>query len=485
MKMSSITKILIVKNPLIRRYSFSLFRPSQFWIYLTIYIAIVALFLFINYSSYKTKTGSAMNEEFYNKVYYQLLVLQVITLWIWAAINSKSALTTELSDKTYDFFRLLPLSAMQKATGILLGRNLLPILFAAINFILTFVFGLLGTISIFLQLQVLLVLISISLFINTLALLASSTTVKKRGKTSIIVWILFLFFVGPMLLRFIFLPTHYPFGKNNEVEIYLVKFYNIEIPILLFITFVCLYLSIWNILGILRKFTFESEPIFSRKGAFLYLLGYEFIAIGLFLPFLSEKTIYPFWLVSLIPAVVIPVGSIKSYDYYLECCGLRRGYTFTRKSMTSSLFLNSNLTLAVGLFSVWIIFSALMAVISKADSSYYVFYIITIFSSYLFLLLLLELCVLYSPIYNKIAILLVFVTILYLFLPLLLYISLDMPPLLFYSPVGFFAHIINPFEGRHFNLYTSVLVVNLLLCVFPTFLIIKRYLHILALRRKM
>jgi len=483
--MSSITKILFVKNPLIKRYSYSVLRPSQFWIYLTIYIAVVALLLFINYSSYKTKTGADKNEEFYNNVYYQLIVLQVITLWIWAAINSKSALTTELSDKTYDFFRLLPLSAMQKTTGILLGRNLLPILFAAINVILTLVFGFLGKRSISLQLQVILLLISSSLFINTLALLSSSTTVKKRGKTSIIVWILFLFFAGPLLLRFIFLPTHQPFGKNNEVEIYPVKFYNIEIPILLFITLVCLYMSLWNILGILRKFTFETEPIFSRKGAFLYLLGYEFIVIGLFMPHLSDKTIYPFWLVSLIPVVFTPVGSIKSYDHYLECCGLRGGHSDTGKSMTSILFLNSNLTLAVGLFFVWVIFSVLMAMIGKADPSRYIFNIVIIFSFYFFLLLLLELYVVYNPIYNKIAILLVFLTILYLFLPLLLYFTLDIPSLCFYSPIGFFAQIIEPFEGKYFVNYTSILIVNAILCVIPACLISKRYFYILALRRKM
>jgi len=482
-----VTKNLIVNNPLMRRYRYSLLRPSQFWIYLTIYIAVIVLLLFINYSYHQTIHDSAINEKFYNNVYYQLLVLQIVVLWIWATINSKSALRIEVSDKTYDFFRLLPLSALQKAAGILLGRNLLPILFAAINFILLLTFGLLGKVSVFLQLQVILLLLSTALFTNSVALLLSNTTAaKKRAKTSIVVWILLLFFAGPILLPSIFF-SHRAIWQVHKIENYLVGFYNVNIHVLLLITFIFLYLSLWNILGLVRKFTFETEPVFSRRGAFLYLLGYEFIVIGLFLPHLSKDMIYPylFWLISLIPVVFIPIGSIKNFDHYLECCGLRRGYYRTGKSMPFTLFLNSNLTLAAGLFSIWVIFSIVLAVISKTDPSSYIFNIVVIFSFYLFLLLLLELYVVYNPIYNKIAILLVFVTILYLILPLLLSFTLKLSFLRFHSPFGFFVNIINPFGDNDFDIYTSILIVNALLCVIPAYLISRRYLNILALRRKM
>jgi len=334
---------------------------------------------------------------------------------------------------------------------------------------------------------VILLLLSTALFTNSVALLLSNTaTVKKQSKTSIFVWILLLFLGATILLPSIFF-SHRAIWHVHKIENYLVEFYNINIPVLLLITSIFIYLSIWNVFGLVRKFTFETEPLFSRKGALLYLLGYEFIAIGIVLPHLRESMVYLylFWRASLIPVVFIPLGSIKSFDHYLECCGLRRAGSRAGKSMTSALFLNSNLALAVGLFFIWGIISAFLAMISKAEPSLYVFYLVIIFSFYLFLLLLLEIYVVYSPIYNKISIFLIFLTILYLILPLLLSFTLRISSLRFYSPFGFFVHIINPFSRRDFDIYTSVLVVNLLLCVVPVFLISRRYSHILTLREKM
>jgi hypothetical protein len=482
-----VTKNLILNNPLMRRYRYSLLRLSQLWIYLTVFIAVIVLLLYMNYSFYQTKSDTVEIDKFCKNVYYQLLVIQIVVLWIWSTINSKSAIRNEVFNKTYDFFRLLPLSALQKTAGILLGRNLLPILFAVINFILLLTFGSLGKVSSFLQIQVILILLSTALFTNSVVLLLSNTaTVKKQAKTSVFVWIVLLFVGAPILLPSIFF-SHRAIWQIHKIENYLVEFYNINIPILLLITSVLLYLSIWNIIGLIRKFTLETEPLFSRLGAVLYLLGYEVIAIGIVFPHLSKSMVYLylFWLVSLIPVVFIPVGSIKSFDHYLECCGLRRTGFHVGRGMTSALFLNSNLTLDIGLFFIWGIISAFLAVISKADPSLYVFYLVIIFSFYLFLLLLLEVYVVYSPVLNKIAILLVFITILHLILPLLLSFTLKISSLRFYSPFGFFVHIINPFARRDFNIYTSVLIVNLLLCVIPVFLISKRYFHILTLRRKM
>jgi hypothetical protein len=494
-----VTKNLILNNPLMRRYRYSLLRLSQLWIYLTIFIAVIVLLLYMNYSFYQTKSDTVEIDKFCKNVYYQLLVIQIVVLWIWSTINSKSAIRNEVFNKTYDFFRLLPLSALQKTAGILLGRNLLPILFAVINFILLLIFGSLGKVSSFLQIQVILILLSTALFTNSVALLLSNTaTVKKQAKTSIFVWILLLFVGAPILLPSIFF-SHRAIWQIHKIENHLVEFYNINIPILLLITSILLYLSIWNVIGLVRKFTLETEPLFSRLGAVLYLLGYEAIAIGIVFPHLSKSMVYLylFWLISLIPVVFIPVGSIKSFDRYLECCGLRRTgfHVGTRlgvdspsrsgRGMTSALFLNSNLTLDIGLFFIWGIISAFLAMISKAEPSLYVFYLVIIFSFYLFLLLLLEIYVVYGPVLNKIAILLVFITILYLILPLLLSFTLKISSLRFYSPFGFFVHIINPFARRDFNIYTSVLIVNLLLCVIPVFLISKRYFHILTLRRKM
>lgn len=374
MKVLNRTKNIILNNPLIQRYRYSSLRPSQLWIYVTIYISVIGLLLFINYSFHTIVGDSIINKKFYNNVYYQFLFLQVVILWIWATVNSRAAIRDEISDKTYDFFRLLPLSALQKAVGILVGKNLLVLILASINFLFIVIFGLLGKVRGFFQLQVILLLLSTALFTNSVTLLSSITTPKRKKKTRIVVWILLLIFFGPFLLNFLFLPF-YAMSEIQRAEDYLVGFYNIEIPILLLITLISLYFSLWNMLGIIRRFTFETEPLFSRKAAFLFLLGYELIAIGLFFPHLSENetVIYFFWLVSLVPVVLIPLGSLKNFDNYLEYCGLLRDSRSSGKNMTSTLLVHSNLTLALGLFAMWVIFSVLMSIISKANPSDFTF----------------------------------------------------------------------------------------------------------------
>ncbi|MFB0525406.1 MAG: hypothetical protein ACETVZ_07675 [Phycisphaerae bacterium] len=486
MKISDGTKELIFNNPLVHRYCYSLLRPSQFWIYLTIYISVIILLLFINYSFHQIASDSVIDEEFYSKLYYQILGLEVVILWIWATINSGSAIKNEVSDKTYDFFRLLPLSALQKATGILVGKNFVALLLAGINLGFILLFGLLGKISGYFQVQVIVLLVSAALFANSIALLSSNISPKRQRKTSIFVWILILIFLGPFFLRILFLPLHIT-PEIEKAERYLVGFYTIELPILLLISFICVYFGFWNILGIIRKFTFETEPLFSRKAALLFLLGFEIIATGLFLPHISENemVVYLFWLVSLSPAVFIPVGSLKSFDSYLECCGLLRSSSGSDKSMTSTLLVHSNLTLALGLFGIWAIFSVPMSVISRVDPSQFIFDMVVIFSFYLFLILLLELHAVYSRTYNKIGLLLGFVGILYLLLPIILSFSLEKPTLVAYSLFGFFAHIFHPLETKGFEIHTSVCIVNTLLCIVPVWLISKGYFHILAVRRKM
>ena len=92
MKMPILMRNLILNNPLMKRYRYSLLRPSQLWIYLTVFAAVIVLLLYINYSFYQTKSDTIDVEKFCRSIYYQLLVIQIVVLWIWAIINSKSAL---------------------------------------------------------------------------------------------------------------------------------------------------------------------------------------------------------------------------------------------------------------------------------------------------------------------------------------------------------------------------------------------------------
>ena len=175
----------MANNPLIQRYRYSILRPKQFWVYVSIYISIILLIVFINYTGYKYQTFFESITAFYESLYYQFLTFEVIILFLWSAYNSGSAIKEEILNKSFDFFRMLPLPAYKKALGILIGKNLVVFLFAAINLVLLIYFGLSGKVNINLQGQILLIFLSITILVNTTALLASINPAKKKKSSSI------------------------------------------------------------------------------------------------------------------------------------------------------------------------------------------------------------------------------------------------------------------------------------------------------------
>ena len=127
---------MLANNPLIRRYRYVLMRPRQFWIYMSIYLALLLMIFLINYSGYKNQVMYDSFIVLNKSLFFQFLVLQILVLCIWASFNSSSAIREEVTDKTYDFFRMLPIPARSKMAGILVGKNLVALLLAFVNFIL-------------------------------------------------------------------------------------------------------------------------------------------------------------------------------------------------------------------------------------------------------------------------------------------------------------------------------------------------------------
>ncbi|NQT04107.1 MAG: hypothetical protein HQ580_18920, partial [Planctomycetes bacterium] len=212
---------MILNNPLIRRYRYSLMRPRQFWIYITIYIAVITLLLFINYTAYQYREWFGNQERFLRGICYQFLILQIAILCLMAAANSGSAIRDEVSGKSYDFFRMLPISAGKKAVGILVGKNLVVLLLAAINFLLIIIFGILGHVSAVLLKQTFLALISVALLTNSVALLSSIKPVSTKKKNYIAIVIVLCFFLVPFLIRTVTVTIR----KFYQIESVLGKFY--------------------------------------------------------------------------------------------------------------------------------------------------------------------------------------------------------------------------------------------------------------------
>ncbi len=474
----------MLNNPLIQRYRYSTLRPKQLWIFVTIYISVVLLIIFLNYSGYKYQTVFEDITEFNKSLYYQFLTFQVIILFIWSAYNSGSAIREEILNRSFDFFRMLPLPAHEKTLGILIGKNLVVLLFAAINLALIIYFGFAGGININLQGQIILVLISITIFTNSISLLVSINPARKRKGSGIVLILFSIFFLMPWVISAIVMVS-----SVDEMEHYPVYFFMMEIPILLLISLIALYLSCWTFKGILRRFTREQEPLFTRKGAILFLLGYIFIAIGLYYTYIKEgaTSIYSFWYTTLLPVLLVPLGSLRGLDNYIEYSRNFQDRAASGKTSIFPLLIYSNLSLEAGLFAIWAAssigagFFADYADIKLVPALYNIFILLT---GCLFLVLLLELYVVYKPASGKIGLLLGFIAAVYVILPPILSGIFDNGIISLYSPAGFMAKLFKEPDLDN-SIKTSVWLMNVMFCVLPTLFIWKRYNYILTQRQKM
>ena len=476
----------MLNNPLIRRYRYSLMRPRQLWIYITIYVAIIALLLFLNYIAYTPQRTFHNPTYFFRSVSYQLFTLQALVLCLLAAANSGSAIREEVTGKSYDFFRMLPISASKKAVGILVGKNLVVLLLAAANFLLLIIFAILGQVAASLFVQSLLAIMSVALLTNSVALLSSIKPVSKKRTSSIATLIILAFLLGPLVIRGLV-----AIWGIDQIENITMKFYTIEVPIIILVSLVALYFSCWSITGVLRKFTREDEPLFSRTGAYLFMAGYELVLLGLFYAPLTEATKIPnwilnycYWLISLVPVLTVPLWSLRNFDKYLEHSGLIRSNSTKSKGMILRMLLYSNLSLDFGLFAIWAAGAIGTTLITGLELLPHLYIILILFSFYLFLMLLLEISVVFTPLSDKVGLLLGFFAAVYVILPIILYGILESKTLYLHSPVGFLFGMFQKSHGE-IAIQNSIWVINLTLCVIPIVLISKRQLHILRTRQKM
>jgi len=475
---------VILNNPLIRRYRYSLMRPRQLWIYITIYIAVIALIVFINYTAYQYQEWFGNQIRFFKGLYYQFLILQVIVLCILGMLNSSSAIKDEVTGKSYDFFRMLPISAGKKAAGILIGKNHVVLLLGGVNFLLLIILGMLGRMNGVLLGRYFLAVISVAVLTNSVALLSSINPAKARKRNNIVLFIVLGFIFAPFVISSIGIAIR----RINIFENVTEKFYTIELPVLILISLVALYFSCWAIKGILRRFTREDEPLFTRMGAYIFMVGFELVLFGLFYEYLkdgAQKTNYLYWLISLLTVLLIPIWSLRSFDRYLEHSGLIQSKSAGNKNLVSAFLRYSNLLPVLVLFAIWTAGTIVTALMTGQGLLYNLYYIVILFSFYLFLMLLLELYVVYKPVSDKIGLLLSFITIVYLFLPLILSGILDNKEVYLYSLLGFCARILSNKSAPGFLAQTGILLINIALCTIPIILVWKRYKHILAARQKM
>jgi hypothetical protein len=475
------------KNPLIRRYRHSVMRPRQFWVYMSVYIATLLLMFLINYSGYETQEMYKTLEELFKSIFYQLLIIQIITMWVWGTFNAGSAIGEEVTDKTYDFFRLLPMTPRAKTIGILLGKNLIVLLMTACNFVMIIACGIAADLNEILLAQMILILICGAILTNSMALLASINPKGRKNKSGVAGFIILTFILSPFIISGVI-----EMSKAKNAEMTMGWFFEFKLPVMILVSIIALYFSCWTIKGILRKFTYEDESLFTRPAAFLFMLGYEFVMFGLFFHYLFKADLllmertglnFAFWTVSLIPALIVPLGSVRTFDKYLEFTG-RAIIKTGGKLRPIRLTMLSNLPLGLGLFAMWASLAAATTYLIKLPMNDYLIYIGVIFTFYLFLLLLLEVFVVISPTVSKIGILLIFIIAAQMILPMIFSGIFPMgDDIAKFSPFGYFGHMIN--WDRQITIDLWVAAFNLLLCVIPAILILRRHADVIKARQRM
>jgi hypothetical protein len=252
----------------------------------------------------------------------------------------------------------------------------------------------------------------------------------------------------------------------------------------LLVSAVSLYFSTWALLGIARRFNHERETLFTTRGAVLFWAGYQLLVLGFFwddLPRRSTGALTLCWAIGLVPLLLLLGGALRSYSAYVEACGRAMS-----KGRPAARFLaqQSNLTLGFALYALWAAVAfgegALAPRVAASDVLAFLGVTLTAFA---FVLLMMELHVLYAPSIPRIKILLGVVLVLYVVLPPIFAGIFKASYLALHSPlVYFFAWQEPSFRaiGAH-----RIWTVNLLLCAWPAYLVQKKYREILALRRQM
>ena len=474
------------KNALIERYRFSQLRPKYVWLFSTIYVTIVVLMVLINASALKIN-GIYSGRQLCSNLYYQLLVAEILIVCLWSSYLSGTVIRDEIANKSYDFFRTLPLPAASKALGVLVGRNLVPLLLAGLGALLMLILGVVGKVSPRLQFHVVFIVFSTAVLFNTVSLLSSLVappTRKSAGAGGLIL-------IGLLLLPGVAagLANTSRGGSVDRIEFH---FYSVACPAMVLVGCVSIYFAVWAFIGVTRKLTREAVPLFAPVGTSLFLLGTTLIVLGFFWHVLRATvpappaTVVAFCLVSAIPLIILPFASRKTLNMYLERSGQMQEQAGSRISLLRFLPY-SNLSAWLVLYLQWACF-ALWALRYQAELPWptAVGSVLIMFTFYALFVFLVELYTFYES-HGKMHILLFFVVGLHLFLPMILATTLQTGELVRFSPFGFIA-LLSGSLGTGGGLpqnSSSVWMLNVLLCVVPAYLVVKRCRMFVAAREEM
>lgn len=454
-------------------------RPAQFWVYVSIYISVIALMLLINYSIYTYQDVFKSLTDLYDSLYIQFLVIATFILLLWGAFNCASAINLERTERTYDFFKMLPLPAYKKMLGILIGKNLVVLLLGGISLAFLAFFGINGTISTRMLLQTLFALFSAACLFNTVGLLSSLCSRGKSKGSKVGGIMLLLIFGVPLLLHGIV-----ALSQINKLEGIYAPFYALSLPVLILCSLIFLYFAGWAVIGILRKFNKDERPLFNRFGSLLFLAGYEALLVGLLSPHLPRylpEILATFWWLSMIPLLVLPLGAAFDIQNYLEFAASCRRKNLSLTRFRFIFLTMSNLAHGVAVFGLWVIASYLFQLYAQFTIPQVTVIILTFGSFYLFLLLLMEFAITHQTVHGKVALLAGFIGVIYLILPPIFGGIFESETLFTFSPGGFLVAVSSQDYSQTLA-FAKIWLYNLSLSVAPAILVGRRYAQIMAVK---
>lgn len=473
---------------LIDRYKTSAMRPRQLWVHLTLVVMSLLLLVIINVVLLVFDEIYRDLSHLFQSLYVQFIAVQGMILWIWTGYNTNLAIRFERLNRSYDFFRLLPLSPHEKVIGILVGKNLVPLLCGGLILILSVCCGLFGEVSIPFMLQFLMLLISIMLLVNLVCLLSSIVQDQSNNSPAASHPVTSVLFAG--LLLFMFIPFFIGLlesSRPEEIADFGVFFFIIKMPLMILVSLVVLFFAAWAYTGTVRKFRFENELLFTNTGAVGFMIGYGVVLTGIFsnFTFVDENVHALFWLVMAAPMVLISFATTKSYANYLEYLGQRPLFDGNLSRRIVRLIRCSNLSLGLSLFLIWAVFSLYTTHRFGLGISRTLPLAGAVFSFFVLYWILKELTILFRPRVPRIGLLFGFFIVVHTIVPMILSGILQIDMLFFLSPLGFFRMLFTSLDLNTLSVLGAVSGTNLLLSTLPFIWVFGQYRRLLAVRAAM
>ena len=364
----------LLRNPLTRRYGFSLLRRWNLIATLGIYFSLLATINFLSLL-YVFRLGgvSSLGVPLIAETALPWIAgLAVLILWAMASNAPSAVLTNQYATGARMFFDLLPLSGKRKAWGLLIGANLLYYPLAILTLFIGTQYALIAGVKLASVLTLLFLVIGLGAFLNTMSLLASTSASARmaqmktsKGKSANVSPGVAMILVASLVGLPAMLAVASSFENADAAAEYAVPFFAWNVPLLLLLAVIAFVLACWCFAGAARQLGPLPVPLFSRFGAVWFLVLSEFVALGFFWKGMVEQrhpeqyAAMPF-LLSIAAAFLVGVGgSRRSRDIYEAIhAGAASGKTPVRRVM--DIVLESNSALFACLIAVWLAFNALV-----------------------------------------------------------------------------------------------------------------------------